>query len=283
MLDREFLLSSGWSRGAIIDLQSGYNQKVISALPQKIQDHIKGKEAYAIVTLYDCAVIYDCLEKEPWIYFLVAIKADVENPAYLLGKNERNLQFQIATDSGEKKLLEVNALSCQLSCDRGVIADAIVLKDTKVKELSTLLTWVADRTLRPVFSDEFNSDVKVKAEKAFKDARMKNISAIFVKITNLEEDKNKKEVSIFLTVDNEKIGVREYRELMNGKVNEQTICERMVSIFPTIKYKATCNLIPENEISLKIMKSYQKWAPDYFTNRLEQGEKSPIPNLNFVS
>lgn len=265
-MDRESLITTGWSRGSVIDLSSLNNSSLVAFLPSKVQAYITDKKAYAIISLYDCALVHSSLESEPWFYIFVATEVESPNPNFLYGKNERKLHLELQSIEC-KKILETNALTCNLIIDRELLSKLTPAFSLEPQELEIALTWISDRITRPVFSDEFNCDVKKKAEKVFKDNRMEYISSVYLQEL-VNESGTKNDVSVFLTVP-EELGVKKYRELKKEKQNSLTIEERMNSVFPLGKYSATTNLIPESEISISMLRGYKKWSPDYFSDRVD--------------
>ncbi|AWB56858.1 hypothetical protein [Colwellia sp. Arc7-D] len=279
-MDRESLIDSGWSRGSVIDLSIDENLSLINNLPIKVQAYIADKKAYAIISLYDCALVHSSLESEPWFYIFIATEIDKLNGSFSYGKNERRLNFELQTPECDI-FLETNALTCNLNIDREILSQLMFSSILASKELEVALNWISDRITRPVFTDEFNTDVKSKAEKVFKDIRMESISSVYLKET-VFEGKTKNEVKVFLTVPQE-IGRPKYKKLSTEKQNGETIEERMNAIFPLNKYRATTLLIPEAEISIAMLKDYKKWSPDYFSDRVnkEDTEKTTFKNQSF--
>lgn len=279
-MDRDNLIATGWARGSVIDLSELNNSALIDALPPKVQTYLKGKKAYAIISLYDCALVHSSLESEPWLYIFIATEIESLHGNYLYGKNERILHLKIENTEDEI-FIESNALTCNLSIDRKLLSILTPKFSLCSQELEIALTWISDRITRPVFSDEFNCDVKRKAEKVFKDNRMEFISSVYLQEL-VNESTTKNDISVFLTIP-EQVGIIKYRDLKKEKQNGLTIEERMNSVFPLSKYSATTYLIPESEISISMLREYKKWSPDYFSDKVDSvnTEKAPFKNKCF--
>lgn len=279
-MDREHLIQVGWQRGSVIDLSLKENSILLENLPKKIQSYLIDKKAHAIISLYDCALVHSELDAEPWFYVFIGTEISNTIGNYKYGKNERKLHFQLDS-SAESILLESNALTCNVMLDREILLNIQSSQAICPEQLEIALTWVSDRTTRPVFTDEFNKDVKKHAEKVFKDNRMASVSTIYLKET-VTQDGNQNEIQVYMAVP-ESLGIKVYRNLKTEKQNAMTLEERMKSIFPITKYKATCKLLPESEISLAMLRTYKKWSPDYFSDRLESksAEKAFIANKSF--
>lgn len=289
-IDRQLIMSKGFRRGSIIDFASLCE---VACLPDKVIKWVADGQAVAIISLYDCAVVYDSLDKEPWLYVTIAKKIESVQGNYTFGKNERVLHFNLVDEGGSIHSVESNAVGASIHLSREVLANEKLqpIKDLKVEHLSDLLTWVSERVNRSTFEDDFNEAVKTKAYKVFDDARMEKVTSVLLNIGEAQDAKGKIKVKVLLTCLPNRETI-EYLEKYLRMKGDKTLAQRMEDVFCSCnaqkKEDCTCIYSPmvlimsEDEVPIGFLRDFQKWSPEYFTTKKTvQAQGSAVPNRAF--
>lgn len=290
-IDRQLIMSKGFRRGSIIDFASLCQ---VAELPEKVIEWVAGEEAVAIISLYDCAVVYDCLDKEPWLYVTIAKKIESQSGNYTFGKNERVIHFNLTNNmDGTVQSFESCAVGASIHLSRDILAEdkLVPIDELVVENLSDLITWVSERINRSTFEDDFNDQVKKKAYKVFEDKRMLDVTSVLIKIADTPKANGKTDVKVLLTCLPKKETI-EYLQTHLRMRGDKTLAERMIDVFCICDAKkqedCTCNYSPivfviaEEEVPVSYLRDYQKWSPEYFTSKKpDQAESSASQNKSF--
>ena len=268
---REMRLENGWQRGACINLKD--NETLLASLPGILIEKVNQcNAAYLMPLLYDCALIDDDFQAEPWSPVLVFW--DIENPQGNLknGKNPRIYHFELEV-SGEKRWFEGAALGLWMIC-RNSMLSATVDKSMSWPErvLVRILIWAASRITRSVFPDDWNRrmhSVSKRLEKIWKSDAYANISEVFLYI---EETTNGYKAKVILVIPDEvlmSIGQRAYFKA-DGPGDE--LAGRLKGVMSGADgvEVSSVQVMPESQITLSMLREYESWPLDYYSFRLEQ-------------
>lgn len=159
-MSRELLLAKGWLRHSVISSTSGDLEKIQQRLPEKIIAAVESTEnTIAIIATYDCAVVSDCFDKEPWVQLLLATPTSFEK-IFAKGRDSRRIHVPIQV-KGEVRHYEVNAAGmCQIPRETllEISPDQeYLLYDTEKYDLKQ---WTAERYRQDTWPDAFNSSIK---------------------------------------------------------------------------------------------------------------------------
>jgi len=202
-LTRDELLEKGWRRHRVISLSQEGIDALASELPIKIMEMISVSGAIALVTTYDCAVVYGSFEDEPWVQLLVAVPTDFKKELSK-GRDSRRLHFTVMK-SGEDRSFEASARGiCQI--DRELLLklevdDSYTIDDPTKFDLKQ---WVAERFRQDTWPDAFNKAVGKRARQLKRLYARYNgfISGLYVRLDTYEElNDSKYTISIIVIVE----------------------------------------------------------------------------------
>ncbi len=211
--DRDHWLASGWERGAFIDAKA--SQNILNSLPDKLREHLdQCNEAYLIPLLYDCALVDQRFDIEPWVQVVFCWPCDPD-PMFKFGKNPRRYQFPVFVKESDR-YMEVTALSF-FQLDREALLAESPLKGVVWPDngLNTILNWASERIRQPTFPDEWNVRMKAIDKRLQKIWKLQefseNCSGVYLNIQPFKQIQpdEKYTVSVFVTVPD-----KEGRELM---------------------------------------------------------------------
>lgn len=272
-------LSAGWKRGAFVRLDA--NRELLKELPPKLQDSIAEKDTVCIVPiLYDCALVEECFEKEPWAQVLVVWKTTLDGN-FSHAKNPRRLHIE-AVYEGEPVFFEINALSFA-QIDRERLLEATPDKNLSWSKgaLPMLLDWVAERYRQATFPDNFNQRLypsKRLLDKVYKDQLFCDYSSgIYIRLDTFDElsedmDYN---IDIYIVIPFNVQG-KEYRDFK--KANEDsmiTMLKSAISTAPKIKLHKIA-VIPESEFTKNLERDFHRFTLENFSYK-SKGKESALP------
>ncbi|WP_105652502.1 hypothetical protein [Cronobacter dublinensis] len=262
-------LQAGWKRGAFIKLND--NKFLLEELPAKLCSAIETKENVFIVPLlYDCALIEEDFQKEPWAQVLIIWDADYDGQ-FGYAKNPRRLHLNALFDGQETKCLEVTALSFA-QIDREVLLKAKPVASVEWAEgnLDMLLDWVAERYRQATFPDSFNTRLyknKRRLESLWKSAPFRDYcSGIHINL-NTHQELPASEVyiiKVFIVVPYTIKG-RAYRDF------DKSIAPEMVSNLKTRLDAidgvevANVEVISEREFNKEMQREYHRYSLEYYS------------------
>lgn len=276
---RDAWLAAGWKRGAFIRLDS--NPHLADELPRKLLSLIDGKESVCIVPiLYDCALIEECFEKEPWAQVLVIWKTDFNN-TFAYAKNPRRLHLK--AKSGDQEIcFEIAAVSFA-QVDREALLKAT--PDTSLSWetgcLNLMLDWVAERYRQATFPDAFNKRLapsRKALERLWKsDSFSLYSSGVYIKLNTFEElpDNTLYEVSVYIAIPYQFKGA-EYKDI--EKNHSPTMVTQLKSIFDAIEniQLDSIDTLSEREFTKEIERGFNRFSLEYFSYRSGL-ENKPLP------
>jgi hypothetical protein len=192
-LDRAALKEQGWRRHSVISVKNDCLIQIVSELPSNIQALSALEGAIAIISTYDCAVISDDFDSEPWVQLLIAFPVQL-NKAFSSCRHPRKLHFLIE-HSSEEVSYEVNAVGiCQI--DRKLLCSIEPDPDFSIseEEKKNLNTWISERFRQETWPDEFNSDIRPAQKRLKKLYQRYNdfISGIYLQLQDYRELEDEK-------------------------------------------------------------------------------------------
>ena len=188
---RETLDAAGWQQGTIIELKENkaLSDQIGSMLephwPSAVASTINMDQLIAIVLTYDCAVVSDCLIKEPWLQLLIAWPVEASDPNYEYGKHPRQLHFEV--NVGENVIFyECSAISL-LQVSRQSIVNSATISSRKCTQdtVSILARWYSQRFLAPTFPTPFIDCLRPKnsrLKKLWKKEHVNALSAVYIDV-----------------------------------------------------------------------------------------------------
>jgi len=274
--NRESWLAKGWKRGAFVDLKR--HGELLSSLPKKLAAHVETlDQAFLIPVLYDCALVDERFDAEPWAQVVVCWPC-VENADFCYGKNPRRYHFPVFIDD-QKTHLEVNALSfCQLDREELLTFDPNTEIDWPNLGLDQLLNWISERIRQPTFPDAWNNRLK-KKEKNFKrlwkkDSFVNSCSGVYFSIEPSVEiaEHEKYRVRAFITTHLEGRALRDFM-----KDHESELVGKLADILRSTSNVdvGQVDLINEGQFTKSMERQYLRWQLEHYSYK-EEGV-APLP------
>lgn len=279
---RDQLHADGWKRGACIDLKanSAESLELMRQLPELLVEKVGVSErAYMMPLLYECALIDDDYEGEPWVPVLVfwGIKDSVGN--YLNGKNPRVYHFELVVN-GERSWFEGSASGLWVVCRRTMqqvsVDPSVLCEEDTVRRL---LRWSASRVTRSVFPDEWNSKmekIRKRLEVIWKSEAYAQISHVFLSLKVVGNVYNAK---VILSVPDKyvkEVGQRKYFG-QGGRSEELSTKIRTTMSAAVDVIVETVAVIPESQLTLGMLREYESWPLDYYSfRRAPEGQGAVI-------
>ena len=280
--DRDVWLSAGWERGSIIPIT--HDHDISALLHKKIKDEIERHPvSYLIPILYDCALIDDDFDAEPWVQLLVCWPIDRADGNYKFGKNPRKYHFEILIDD-VPTCLEVSALGiCQIEREL-LLAHCVPSENIKWGQngLSRILHWVSERYKQPTFPDEWNNrkDVARKLfEKFSKDTLFNDFcSGVYVNITPFEEigTDDIYNVNVYLSIPEDVVSDGRALQKFNKEISPVLI-EKVGSAFkimPNVNIGNVDTLV-EGEFTKETERKYKRMSLEYYS--FKRNPEGPLP------
>ena len=120
--NREVLLAKGWRRHTFISTDNGGIDRLQSVLPEKLHEYLKTPEAKVLLATYDCAVVHDSFDIEPWVQILIAVPIEFEK-GFAKGRDSRRIHFYVESE-GRSLAYEINAKGiCQIDRELLTVLD----------------------------------------------------------------------------------------------------------------------------------------------------------------
>ncbi|HHC7311257.1 TPA: hypothetical protein ACN30N_004162 [Vibrio campbellii] len=185
---RNQLLSKGWGRHSCILIEPSVSEWLSPLLSDNVR-HLCVDNNIIIISTYDCAVINDCFDSEPWVNVLIARPLESLSGDCLNGRNERKLHFNIDID-GEDKPFEVSA-SGIFQFERQYLLELNKLENYTIEEHASLSlkNWLAERFRKDVWPDAFNESIKSARNrlKSYYKRRNEFVSGVYINLDSWEE------------------------------------------------------------------------------------------------
>lgn len=291
---RNQLFSNGWRRHSVISMSHDSLPIALANLPPRIQDKLSITGAILIVATYDCAVVNQCFESEPWVQLLVAIPT-IFNKQFSKGRDPRRIHFNIEHLTKEIAL-EVSASGiCQI--DRILLCDMKPDCDFQLSDSYKydLKQWLAERFRQDTWPDAFNAAIKP-AIKRLKKLWMRYnnyISGMYLKLNSYEElSTGKYEASIILLIEDGKQramfqDLRSKNNQLEGKNIDDLksyIVSEVLNAFgdtllvnpdPTNPLNVAIEVRGESEITVQQQRVFYRFSP-YSLSEFESDAPQPI-------
>jgi len=280
-MSRDEWLAKGWLRGAFIDLEA--HPEILALLPEKLKAEISTQpKAYLTPLLYDCALVNDNFNQEPWVQVLVCWpcpKAGGDGN-FKFGKNPRKNHFPVLIDNTEKYFSAEALGFAQLDRDKLLKATPLTNIAWPEKGLFQLLNWVAERYNQPTFPDQWNIRMNSKRKLLDrlwkKDSFTHNCSGVYFEITpfsEISEDDTYK-VKAFIAIPETMTG-KEHRVFV--REHEQEVIQSLKSIMESIPNISVVLIqtIKEDEFTKSMERSYRRWQLEHLSYR--NIDEAPLP------
>lgn len=291
---RDELLEKGWRRHSVVALSGKIIELLTSELPQKIIDVASIEGAVILIALYDCGVVADSFDDEPWAQLLVA-KPTKFNKQLSKGRNPRRLHFYVSK-GGQEQAFETNALGiCQI--DREVLLKLEVSRTYSVSEANKfdLKQWLAERYRQDTWPDAFNNAVRPRTDKLKKLWKRYNhfISGLYVKLNSYEElIEGKYSVAVIIVIvdgmeralikkmreNNQQLKDKAIDDVKNHLANEVLMAFDDSVIFlndPTNKaHGKAVEVFAESQVTMHHQRTFGRFSPYSLS---EYGTEAPMP------
>lgn len=261
---RTTLLAAGWKQGACIS-----SEEALREIPDIHEYHKKILETtdgcLLIITLYDCAIINDSFEKEPFLPYVLALPVDRVDPSFAMTRDIRKLHLEI--DIGqEQKPYEINAGSI------GVFQRESLLKmrpklDTLLpaKSFRISFRWLAKRTNQPVYPDLFNERLSSRRkliDKLFNKYKNSPITGFYIRLNpNSENVEKYYHVALYITVEDS--SARAFKPKENEVIMDvASIFGEEIGIVLDDKGEKVV-VLSEKQVTLDMLRDYMQWSPEY--------------------
>lgn len=272
-------LAAGWKRGAFIRLDS--NPHLFDELPKKILEYVSDKESVCIVPiLYDCALVEENFDKEPWAQVLVMWKADF-NGNFAYAKNPRRLHLKVS--EGEQEFyFEAAALSfAQVDREALLRANPDMSLSWGSGCLSLLLDWVAERFRQATFPDAFNKRLapfRKGLDKLWKsEVFCRYASGVYINLNTFDElaDEKNYQIKILIAIPYAFKGA-EYRDFQ--KKHSLTMITQLKALFDSVKDVDVLlvDTLSERELTKEIERDFNRFSLEYFSYKGGVGS-NPLP------
>ncbi|MHA6962604.1 hypothetical protein [Zobellella denitrificans] len=265
---RESWLDAGWARGVFVDLKKPNG--ILNTLPERLVKRVQqSQSAYLIPLLYDCALVDECFDSEPWAPVMICW--NINNPLgnFMNGKNPRTYHFELVLD-GENQWFEATALGLWFVCRKSLLTEQI---DSSIKwpegVLKRVLIWSSSRSTREVFPDDWNQNLSIvhkRLEKIWKSSDYEHISEVLLRIEPNEDGYG---AEVILTLPDEAIQKLGARHLFKPGGPAETLELRLKTAMTAaqgVNVKAV-KVMPESQLTLTMIRNYQRWHLDYYSFR----------------
>jgi hypothetical protein len=269
ILLREQWMDKGWARGSFVDLKA--HPELILLMPEKLQIKInENQQVFLIPILYDCALIEESFEKEPWAQVVLCCGCDIPDGNFKFGKNSRKIDFPIFID-GVETYQRIEAIGfCQLEREQLLLATPDKNVTWPDKGLEQLLNWISERYRQPTFPDEWNQRLakqKKQLDKLCKNqAFINNCSGLYFDISPFSEIAEDDEYSInaFFVLSSTLTG-KEHREFV--KTHEAELIQKLTSIFKSTQNLAIgeIDMIKEDQFTKAMERNYKRWQLEHLS------------------
>lgn len=268
-------VAAGWKRGAFISLSD--HPEFRGELPNKLVAFLEGKTNPRIVpVLYDCALIEESFEKEPWAQVVICWEVSERSGNYANAKNPRCLHTQ-ALVGDQSIILEISAISFA-QVDREALLRCAPDQSVKWVEgkLEQLLDWISERYRQPTFPDAFNNrlrPIQKRLETQWKSELFRDYCAgIYFRLDKTIElaDDEIYNLDVIIVVPFEIKG-KEYAEL-DAKHSQNMIDGLKTKISAAAGIKVgKVEMYPEGEFTKEIERNYLRFSLEYFSYASKSG------------
>ncbi|WP_072930009.1 hypothetical protein [Nissabacter archeti] len=275
--DRQAWLAAGWKRGAFVNISE--HPQLLDEFPKKLTDFIGDKKnPFLIPILYDCALIEESFDKEPWAQVLFCWEVE-HNGNYANAKNPRCLHTK-AFKNGEAIWLEISAIGFS-QVDRENLLKVTPDNSMVWEEgrLPQLLDWVSERYRQPTFPDAFNNRIRPiqkRLEALWKGELFRDYCAgVYFRLSTFDEldvsEKYKLDIIILIPYE---IQGRSYAEF--DAKNSGTMIESLKSKLAPLEgiELGSIETYPESEFTKELERKYIRFSLEYFSYNSKSGIKT---------
>ena len=244
-----------------------------------------------MLATYDCAVVSDSFDDEPWVQILIALPVEY-NKQFANGRNSRRIHFY-ADLNGDSKAYEVNAKSiCQI--ERELLLDLNREEGVSLspENIFDLKNWLSERFRQDAWPDAFNKSLAPanKRLKSFWKRYRDFITGLYIKLNTFEEiETGKYCASIIVSVEAGKMRslIRHLREKDSSLVDKEldavknkVVAEIKTAFGNTIDYAKdptsfsgeAIEVLSEESITLDQVRNFPRYSP--YSLSLYEGESS---------
>lgn len=279
-MDRNQLLDSGWRRHSIFTGTSDLGKNITSELPEKICTLIKVANSIVIVTTYDCAVVNNCFDSEPWLQIVIAIPAEFRKE-YSNGRNPRKIHFEVKKDDHIQNYEATAVGICQI--DRSHLLSHIPNNKFQLPDISKtdLKLWLCERFRQETWPNAFNSAINPSRKKIKKFWAKYNhfSSAVYIKLNTYEElEGSKYKIAIIIAIESPPKLRELIKKIRKQKGNAAKPIDEVKSVITNelktafgdcVKFEdditnslgVAIEIMTENEITLDIVRNFSKFSP----------------------
>lgn len=289
--NRTLLLAKGWKRHTFISISDSEIEGLLTALPKKLHEHLKTPNAKVLLATYDCAVISESFDDEPWVQILIALPVDYDKQ-FASGRNSRRIHFFIELNNANLAY-EVNAMSiCQI--ERELLLNLNREENITLTPESAfdLKNWISERFRQDAWPDAFNTAL-VPANKRLKSfwKRYKDfITGLYLKPNTFDEiTSGKYRVSIIASVEAGKElsfieHLRKKDSSLAGKnvsaAKNKIVSEIKTAFGDTIEYEKdptsysgdAIEVLSEEEMTVAQLRHFPRYSP--YSLSLYEGDSS---------
>lgn len=277
---RSSLLAKGWRRHTFISISGVKIEKLLSALPEKLHNDLKIPDAKVLLATYDCAIVNESFDNEPWLQILIAIPTSF-NKQFANGRDSRRIHFYV--ESKEEQLAyEVNARGiCQVERELLINLDRDVDVSISPENSFDLRNWLSERFRQDSWPDAFNRAVEPARKRLKKFWKRYNdfISGLYIKLNTFDEiDSGKYQASIIVCVESEKMQslikhLRETDSALSDKdikiVLNRVVNEIKTAFGDSIEYEVdptshsgfAIEVMAEDSITLDQLRKFPRFSP----------------------
>lgn len=292
-MSRVLLIDKGWRRHSVISHRNGGLRALQASLPKVIQKLLAIDNVIAIIATYDCAVIEEDFDKEPWVQLLISFPTNLDRRLTKC-RNPRRLHFTIRYKA-EERHYEINAAGmCQIDrqilCNIEPDADFEVPPDSK----NNINYWVAERFRQETWPDEFNKAIEPIKDRLKRFFKRYNdyASALYLGLHTYEELQGEKyQISAVFAIGQgqERALINELRkrdkQLADKNIDEvkKYLESEIVDIFgDTVKFatdpssstQKAVEVLEESMITVSMLKTHFRFSPYYLS---AQDIAVPVP------
>lgn len=272
-------IEKGWKRGAFVDLNS--HPDLVDLMPEKLKIRIsKEDQAYLIPILYDCSLIDECFEREPWVQALICWVCEEPDGNFMFGKNSRKIDFPVFFNDSELHLRSEAIGFCQIERDKLLKSSPTKELKWKNKGLEQILNWVSERYKQPTFPDEWNRRLDTKnkeLKKLYKNREFNNsCSGLYFEISPFSEiaENQVYDVKAFFVISSTLTGPQ-HRDFV--KNHENILIQQLNTILSSINNINSTDIdtIKEDQFTKAMERDFQRWQLEHISYK--DINNSPLP------
>lgn len=271
---REQLLQDGWGQGVFVNLEM--EGLVFNELPEISKSIING-ESYLVPLLYDCALLSEDFNVEPWVQCVLLTPCGFD-PSYAHARNPRKYHFPLLVE-GAELFFEASSVGV-LQLQRQVLLEGTLNQKVNwpANGLERLRNWVTRRINMPVFPDEWNERIRPQ-EKRFKKLWKNNVfkdhcSEVLIQLSD-DRDLSAEEVytvNIFVILPYEGGQGRHVSKLFKESQNNQdALLMKLKACFDSCDGIVVGKIETyfEDQVTLQIQREFKSWSLENYSYQVD--------------